>query len=994
MHPYYLIVKAAGNDRNEIGPPPGEEYTVIDQDGKFLFTSTLPRQGDCAPAGYDCMPGASVAKNILTVGAVDDLLGGYSLFAGPSSVQMADFSAWGPTDDGRIKPDLVGNGIFLFSAWPDYPYYALAAGTSMSAPNVTGSLVLLQQHYENLNGTGNFMRSATLKALVIHTADEAGVADGPDYEFGWGLLNTKNAAKVISGNGGAHRIIEGSLADGTADTIEISASDPNALVSATLVWTDPPGTPVALSLDPLDSMLVNDLDLRVQKGTATYMPWVLNPASPADPAITGDNIRDNVEQVITGADGAGSYYVEVSHKGTLADGESQDYSLVISVETPPPSSSGLLINEDFSGGLPAGWSVETARGIPWTIKTPIQGDPRLDNHTGGTGNFAMVDNNYSHITVTSLRSPTLNLSSATNAILRFKSYFYFDTLESINVDVSTNGGTNWTEAWTLRGFDPLPGTKVLDLSGFAAGQASFTLRFRFDSESEIQGNLWQIDDVEFEVFGGSVQPPEPPGLATGPNPGDGASGLGLNTQLSWSSGAGASSHEVYFGTSEPLSVIDYRGSQANTIFNPGPLDYATTYFWRIDEVNADGTTQGTVWSFTTEAEPIVLPGQAANPSPGNGAVGQGLASQLSWSSGSLTDTHNVYFGTSSSLGAGDLQGNQALAATSFDPDPLSYATTYYWRIDEVNSDGTTQGNTWSFSTAAAPTKTMNLSGLSGAKTPAPRGRWNALVTIGVEDQGNSPEAGVTVDGSWSNGTSGSASCVTDINGSCSLQKANLKSQVSSVTFTVNNLTKSNMVYNPADDIGGNSVIVGDVPADKIPGAVDDSYQTVVNTPVSGNVISNDDPGDGPAGINSNTQPASGVLSLSGTGDFTYTPGLDFVGTDSFSYTIIDQDGDTSNSATVTLTVNDQAPPPPPPVERSISLRPFKVKGLQNVEITWLNFAGATVAINRDGGSVAESPTANDGSFIDNIGVKGSGQTYTYEVCETGTGNCATASVSF
>ncbi len=512
------------------------------------------------------MPGASVAKNILTVGAVDDLLGGYSLFAGPSSVQMADFSAWGPTDDGRIKPDVVGNGIFLFSAWPDYPYYALAAGTSMSAPNVTGSLLLLQQHYENLYGTGNFMRAATLKALVIHTADEAGDADGPDYEFGWGLLNTKNVAKVISGNGGAHRIIEGSLVNGTADTIEFSASDPNALVSATLVWTDPPGTPVALALDPPDSMLVNDLDLRVHKGATTYLPWVLNPATPADPAITGDNFRDNVEQVVTGADGAGSYYVEVSHKGSLLNGENQDYSLVISAETPPPSSSGLLINEDFSGGLPVGWSVETPRGIPWAVKTPVQGDPRLDNHTGGTGKFAMVDNNYSHITVTSLRSPTMDLSSSTNAILRFKSYFYFDTLESINVDVSTNGGANWTEAWTFRGFDPLPGSKVLDLSGFAAGQASFTLRFRFDSESEIQGNLWQIDDVEFEVFGGSVQPPEPPGIATGPIPDNGASGLGLSTQLSWASGTGVSSHDVYFGTNNPLSVIDYQVTQTTTLF--------------------------------------------------------------------------------------------------------------------------------------------------------------------------------------------------------------------------------------------------------------------------------------------------------------------------------------------------------------------------------------------------------------------------------------------
>jgi hypothetical protein len=64
---YYLIVKAAGNDRSDIGPAPGEEYTVVDQEGEPLFTSTLPRVPDCAPLGYDCLPTHSVAKNILTV---------------------------------------------------------------------------------------------------------------------------------------------------------------------------------------------------------------------------------------------------------------------------------------------------------------------------------------------------------------------------------------------------------------------------------------------------------------------------------------------------------------------------------------------------------------------------------------------------------------------------------------------------------------------------------------------------------------------------------------------------------------------------------------------------------------------------------------------------------------------------------------------------------------------------------------------------------------
>lgn len=596
--PYYLIVKAVGNDRTDIGPAPGEEYTVIDQDGDFLFTSTLPREADCAPAGYDCLPTNSVAKNSLIVGAVYDLIGGYSPFAGPSSVQMAEFSGWGPTDDGRIKPDVVGNGMFLISAWSDNPYYAAAAGTSMAAPNVTGSLLLLQEHYQDTHGTDNFMRAATLKALAIHTADEAGDADGPDYSFGWGLLNTKAAAQVITNNGGAHQIIEDSLLDGAVNTVEVSVAETDTIITATLVWTDPPGTPVAPTLDPPDIMLVNDLDLRIKSGPSTYRPWVLNPASPAEAATTGDNFRDNVEQVVTGGVGTGSYFVEVSHKGSLLNGDQQSYSLIISVTPSLPTGSSLIIDENFSAGLPAAWSVDTISGVSWTINAPVPGNSRLDNLTGGVGNFAMVDNNYSNRTLTSLRTPTFDLSSVGAVVLRFKSYFYFDFLESINVDISTDGGSGWSNVWQWQGFNPYPTNYVLDLSGVAAGQASVTLRFRFDSHGDIQGNLWQVDDVELEIFGGGLPPADPPGQASNPSPTDGAIEVSVDGELSWTAGSDAISHDVYFNGV-------FQGNQPGTSFDPGTLTDTTPYGWRIDEVNDAGTTIGLVWSFTTGVAPAL-----------------------------------------------------------------------------------------------------------------------------------------------------------------------------------------------------------------------------------------------------------------------------------------------------------------------------------------------------------------------------------------------------
>jgi hypothetical protein len=286
--PYYLIVKSAGNDRDDIGPSPGQSYSVVDVDGNFLFTSNKPRNSDCAPSGYDCTPTISTAKNILTVGAVDDISGGYNLFSGAAGVIMTTFSGWGPTDDGRIKPDLVANGTSVTSptTWPfPFDYFELD-GTSMAAPNVTGSLLLLQEHFQDLNSGGS-MRSATLKALAIHTADEAGLADGPDYQHGWGLLNTKSAARVITEEGSGHRIIEDILAGtaGSKKTTQINVNIPDAVIRATLVWADPPGTPATPEgvVDPPDKMLVNDLDLRIRDASSTYFPWVLNPAAPATP---------------------------------------------------------------------------------------------------------------------------------------------------------------------------------------------------------------------------------------------------------------------------------------------------------------------------------------------------------------------------------------------------------------------------------------------------------------------------------------------------------------------------------------------------------------------------------------------------------------------------------------------------------------------------------------------------------------------------------------
>ena len=323
--PYYLIVKSAGNDRNDSGPAVGEGHWYWDPGTGDWAWSTVARAADGDAGGYDTVPYGGTAKNILTVGSCSDITGGYSSW---TQVISSSFSGWGPTDDGRIKPDIVANGLSLRSSMDDSDYsYAYLSGTSMASPNASGSIRLLAQFYRAMHGEQP-ARSATIKALVVHTADEASANPGPDYSFGWGLLNAHAAADLVHADStDTDRIVEGSLTNGGILGYPLHHSGVGPL-RVTLAWNDPAGTVPAWSVDPAGANLVNDLDLRVIRmsdGTS-FEPWTLDPANPSAAATTGDNVRDNVEQVYIDAPAAGDYTILLTHKGTLS--LPQAYSLI------------------------------------------------------------------------------------------------------------------------------------------------------------------------------------------------------------------------------------------------------------------------------------------------------------------------------------------------------------------------------------------------------------------------------------------------------------------------------------------------------------------------------------------------------------------------------------------------------------------------------------------------------------------------------------------
>jgi len=221
-----------------------------------------------------------------------------------------------------------------------------------------------------------------------------------------------------------------------------------------------------------------------------------------------------------------------------------------------------------------------------------------------------------------------------------------------------------------------------------------TYYWRVDEVNEAEPNSpWKGDVWSFII---------PPKTAYFPEPSDGAESVDLNAKLSWTGGFGAILHTVYFGDNfEDVSNAAGNLPLGSTTYNPGPLELAKTYYWRVDEFDAFETHKGTVWSFTTE-------GAVGSPETAKGAVDVTQRPVLTWVPGVFADTHQVYFGTdadsvkNADTGSPEYKGSGNLGSESYEPGQLDWNTTYYWRIDEVNNanaDSPWTGPLWSFTTA-------------------------------------------------------------------------------------------------------------------------------------------------------------------------------------------------------------------------------------------------------------------------------------------------------
>ena len=276
QYPDKLILNSAGNTGGSVGGYPG---------------------------GYGLVVGATAAaKNVLTVGR----LAGPGATYAESRTSLANPS-YGPAGDGRIKPDVIATDFVV--APLEYHTYGNSSGSSFSTPLVAGVAALLHQHFRNLND-GRNPDGVLIKAILMNSADYID-SQGPTFAGGYGGVNARRAAEIITGN----QFASGQIDSGRTETISIEVPqqiDGKSIAQAKIMlyWHDVPGTAGA------SPALVNNLDLLVRKNGTDFLPWVLDPSieNVQQPATRGIDDINNVEQAAIDNPVAGTYEIVVSGK--------------------------------------------------------------------------------------------------------------------------------------------------------------------------------------------------------------------------------------------------------------------------------------------------------------------------------------------------------------------------------------------------------------------------------------------------------------------------------------------------------------------------------------------------------------------------------------------------------------------------------------------------------------------------------------------------------
>jgi subtilisin-like proprotein convertase family protein len=316
-------------------------------------------QGDDRPGaaneGWASIASPGTAKNVITVGASEGVRPLVQLTCGigdggaDQARDIIDFSSRGPTNDGRLKPDVVAPGTRIVGAAPqtgvqyqgsgvctkffEGPFYSLQSGTSQAAPAVSGAAALIRQWFEDDQNSPP--SPAMTKAILVGSAtDLAGgdngkgdvIAPAPNADQGWGRAHLGGAFDITERDYFDQDFVLG--ASGARFARAYDVQDPNKPLKVTLAWTDAPG---AVDANPA---LVNDLDLVVRQGGRTYKGNVF---AGGRSTTGGDADRRNNLESVTLPQATGRFSVEVLGTNIAGngvpgagDGTDQDFALVVS----------------------------------------------------------------------------------------------------------------------------------------------------------------------------------------------------------------------------------------------------------------------------------------------------------------------------------------------------------------------------------------------------------------------------------------------------------------------------------------------------------------------------------------------------------------------------------------------------------------------------------------------------------------------------------------
>lgn len=317
--------------------------------------SPFPNMFSTIKSGFQC------AKNVLTIGNVDNF-----------NYTIEGYSSAGPTNDGRLKPEIVAGGTMITSTLP-YNTYGTETGTSMSSPTVTGCLALLVQRFRQLHG-GADPSAALLKALICNTATDLG-NPGPDFIFGYGSLNAVEADKVLE----ASHYSTGSVGNGGSAQSTITVPAGVQQVRVTLCWTDYPAAPYAASA------LVNNLDLTVTDGASVlHHPLILNPdpAHVNDVAVEGIDTLNNIEEVVINNPTGGAFTINVT--GASVPQGPQTYALAYDIIQPS-----IQLMYPYGGEIWVAGAVEILR---WVANDGGTADFTLEYSTDNGNTWSTISN--------------------------------------------------------------------------------------------------------------------------------------------------------------------------------------------------------------------------------------------------------------------------------------------------------------------------------------------------------------------------------------------------------------------------------------------------------------------------------------------------------------------------------------------------------------------------------------------------------------------------